>query len=111
MKDHGCRWEGQSGGDIAKVTTRLLLQMRAGIGDYDDGCNPRDDCWRLGCILPRVPARIVRTGLFSWTLQHPNDDFGAMDLINQVSKQFLFPPGTGAFYSSTGYVLAGLVLS
>ena len=53
----------------------------------------------------------MRTGLFSWTLQHPNDDFGAMDLINQVSKQFLFPPGTGAFYSSTGYVLAGLVLS
>ena len=23
---------------------------------------PRDYCWRLGCILPRVPARIVWTG-------------------------------------------------
>ena len=23
---------------------------------------PRDCCWRLGCILPRVPAMIVRTG-------------------------------------------------
>ena len=52
-------WEGQSGGDIAQVTTRMLLQMRSGIGDYDDG-------W-----------------LFEWTLQHPNEDFGAMDLIYQ----------------------------
>ena len=25
--------------------------------------NPHDCCWRLGCILPRVPAMIVRTGL------------------------------------------------
>ena len=26
---------------------------------------PRDCCWRLGCILPRVPAMIVRTGFSS----------------------------------------------
>ena len=25
-------------------------------------CNPHGCCWRLGCILPRVPAKIVRTG-------------------------------------------------
>ena len=24
---------------------------------------PHDYCWHLGCILPRVPAMIVRTGL------------------------------------------------
>ena len=25
-------------------------------------CKPRGHCWHLGCILPRVPAMVVRTG-------------------------------------------------
>ena len=32
--------------------------------DMLDECNPHDyHCWDLGCVLPRVPARIVRTGV------------------------------------------------
>ena len=34
------------------VTMEMLVALRT----------PRDSCWDLGCILPRVPAMIVRTG-------------------------------------------------
>ena len=29
----------------------------------EDGSEPHGCCWRLGCIPPRAPAIIVRTGL------------------------------------------------
>ena len=31
-------------------------------GSKMTNCEPRDCCWHLGCILPRVPAMIVRAG-------------------------------------------------
>ena len=31
-------------------------------GPLRSGRNPHGHCWDLGCILPRVPAMIVRTG-------------------------------------------------
>ena len=34
------------------VTMEMLVALRM----------PRDSCWHLGCIIPRVPAMIVRTG-------------------------------------------------
>ena len=41
--------------------------------DVDRGdwwCKPHDHCWRLSCILPRVPAKIVRTGVFDDSVNH-----------------------------------------
>jgi hypothetical protein len=32
------------------------------VGDISYSGRSRDHCWHLGCILPRVPAMIVRTG-------------------------------------------------
>ena len=37
---------------------------------FDSG-KTHDDCWHLGCILPRVPAMIVRTGMVIGTAKEP----------------------------------------
>ena len=43
-------------------------------------CKSRDHCWHLGCILPRVPAMIVRAGFYMpmLALLGPQDTFGDM---------------------------------
>ena len=51
-------------------------------------------CWHLGCILPRVPARIVRTGLVIINLQPtPYDDRSSLrfwgvldDVLKAIAK-------------------------
>jgi hypothetical protein len=72
---------------IEKVTSRQLLQMRSGLGEYDD------------------------TKTFLWTLEHQDKDYLPMDFISSLNKTFLFKPDEGGCYSSTGYVLMGMVLS
>jgi len=37
---------------------------------FDSG-KTHDYCWHLGCILPRVPAMIVRTGMVIGTAKEP----------------------------------------
>eukprot|EP01045_Picozoa_sp_COSAG04_P038501 COSAG04_NODE_10349_length_784_cov_1.364964_1_plen_103_part_00 len=53
-------------GDVlATVRTmegELLQEVKAEIPGFVFDCKPHDCCWHLGCILPRVPAIIVRTG-------------------------------------------------
>lgn len=72
---------------INMVTTRMLLQHRAGLQDYDD------------------------QEFFSWTMANPTLDRSPLNLIYETTKDFLWVPGQGGAYSGIGYVLAGLVLS
>jgi len=78
-------WQGHA--DIERVTTRMLLSMRAGLQDYDDN----SEIWR--------------------TIANPLQDRTPLDYILDTGKDFLWEPGTHGKYSGTGYVLAGLVLS
>jgi CubicO group peptidase (beta-lactamase class C family) len=73
--------------EIKKVTSRLLLGMRAGFQDYHDAF------------------------LKNWTLTHPDDDFLPFELITRLNKTFIYTPDTGGSYSSDGYVLIGMVLA
>ena len=61
--------------------------MRSGLREYDD------------------------FDLFQWTIQHPDADYLPKDFVANVNKTFLFEPGTGGCYSSTGYVVVGWVLA
>ena len=76
------------GGDatIEAVTVAHLLQMRSGIGDYND----------------------LETKL--WQLTHPTLDITPDTYVANVSKKFPFPPGEGGSYTGIGYVLLGCVL-
>ena len=38
-----------------------------GANDLETEGEPPRHCWRLGCILPRVPAISLRTGTFVWS--------------------------------------------
>ena len=48
-------------GPLQKVEQSVLCDPDA-IELARDG-KPHDHCWHLGCILPRAPAMIVRTGV------------------------------------------------
>ena len=52
-------------GPLQKVEQSVLCDPDA-IELARDG-KPHDHCWHLGCILPRAPAMIVRTGRCSST--------------------------------------------
>ena len=53
--------EGRDGSPLASAPA--LASLEDEIGSLNSRIRkPRDYCWRLGCILPRVPARIMRTG-------------------------------------------------
>lgn len=89
MKAHGrlslkMQWDGDD--TIETVTVRQLLQMRSGIADYDD------------------------SSVRAWTLEHPSEDYTPELYLRNVSKEFLFRPGTGGAYTGVGYVLLGWVL-
>jgi CubicO group peptidase (beta-lactamase class C family) len=72
---------------INTVTSRQLLQMRGGMQEYND------------------------FELFNWTLNNADQDYQPIEYITSLNKTFLFPPGEGGKYSSTGYVLGGMVLA
>ena len=69
-------WNGDP--TISSVTPRQLLSMRGGIRDYDD------------------------MALRRWTVENPTKDWLPLDFVHNVSKKFLFRPGTGG--SSDGGV-------
>ena len=71
---------------IQTVTVRHLLQMRSGIPDYND--------------------QVLR----QWSIDHPKQDWLPSNYIKNVSRTFLFAPGSGGAYSGVGYVLLGWVL-
>ena len=76
------------GPEIAQTTIRHLMSMRSGVPDYD---NPASR---------------------SWQLQHPHTDMDPALILNKFVKPgFTCPPGTCGEYSTTNYVLLGLVLA
>ena len=64
------RWRQRSGRGGVRAVARVQPS-----GRLPRRCTPHDHCWHLSCILPRVPATIVRTGrtrvhLGRWLARH-----------------------------------------
>jgi CubicO group peptidase (beta-lactamase class C family) len=78
-----------SSGYINSMTVRQIMQMRAGLNDYDDQA---DVIWTLYSDRAR--------------------DWEPLEgIIYGTNRTFLWPPGQGGgFYSGTGYVILGLLL-
>ena len=77
-------WNGDT--TINTVTIRHLLGMQSGLRDYDDGA------------------------LQTFTHDSPSEDKTGVDMLHELDKSWLFPPGQGGAYSSVGFVLLGFVL-
>mmetsp|Transcript_13367 Transcript_13367/g.42286 ORF Transcript_13367/g.42286 Transcript_13367/m.42286 type:complete len:553 (-) Transcript_13367:231-1889(-) len=89
QRDNGTTLErlwGESSG-ISEVTVNDLLQMRAGLNDYDD------------------------SALEKFTFSHPNADVTVFDFLHEANKTMLCPPSTCGAYSSINYMILGLVLA
>ena len=71
---------------ILEVTARHLIGMRAGFGDYNDSA--------LKAFTIAPATRAV--------------DVTPYDFLHELDKTFLFRPGNGTSYSSTGMMLAGM---
>jgi CubicO group peptidase (beta-lactamase class C family) len=72
---------------VQNVSIRHLLQMRSGISEYDN--------------------QFVRT----YQNTHRSVDLDPLWILNHSNRTFVCPPGTCGKYSSTNYVLLGLVLA
>jgi len=75
------------GPEINNVTLRHLLTMQSGIPDYDDG------------------------GLRGYQNDNPGVDIVPLDVLDICPKNFSCAPGSCGSYSSTNYVILGLVLA
>lgn len=76
------------GPEIQNVTIRYLVSMRSGVPDYDN------------------------TQSRNWQLAHPSTDIGPEQILNEFVKPgFTCVPGTCGEYSTTNFVLLGLVLA
>jgi len=55
-----------------EVDGHSIVPLLKGGGSREavSGCETHDHCWHLGCILPRMPAIIVRTGRTSFLVEH-----------------------------------------
>jgi hypothetical protein len=74
------------GPNISTVTVRMLLSMRSGLGDYDNGL------------------------ILKYTLDYPDWDITPYDYLAIQDKKFRCAPGKCSQYSSINYLLLGLVL-
>eukprot|EP00040_Diaphanoeca_grandis_P024939 m.137793 g.137793 ORF g.137793 m.137793 type:complete len:447 (-) comp29948_c2_seq1:12-1352(-) len=77
---------GLYGDTVNKVTVRSLLQMSSGINEYDN---------------PKVRA---------YQNLHRDEDLSPMWILNQSNRSWLCEPGTCGRYSSTNFVILGLLL-
>jgi CubicO group peptidase (beta-lactamase class C family) len=75
------------GSNVSNVTVRHLLNMHSGIADYDNG------------------------GLRGFQNANPLVDIAPLDILNMCPKNLTCFPGTCGSYSSTNYVILGLVLA
>eukprot|EP00040_Diaphanoeca_grandis_P044761 m.13476 g.13476 ORF g.13476 m.13476 type:complete len:492 (-) comp9745_c0_seq1:116-1591(-) len=72
---------------VNNITARLLMQMRAGLNDYED-----------------APYE-------AWTWEHPNQDWSPFDMLHKMNKTWVCGgPGICGHYASTGYEILGLAL-
>ena len=78
-------WNGNR--QILQVTTRMLMGMRSGVGDYNDAA------------------------MLNYQLENPRTDITPFEYVLNSSKDIPFTPGSRGRYSSVGYVLLGMVLS
>jgi len=75
------------GPKVNNVTVRHLLHMYSGLPDYDNG------------------------DLRGYQNQYPNRDIGPLAILNMCPKTFTCDPGTCGEYSSTNFVILGLLLA
>ncbi|MBB5119667.1 hypothetical protein AF335_27850 [Streptomyces eurocidicus] len=79
-----------NGNDGRRITVRQLLQHTSGLPDYDESLH----------ILEEEDFE-----------KHRFDDYAPRDLVDLALRQKpLFEPGKGWSYSSTGYILAGMII-
>ena len=72
---------------VHNITARLLMGMRAGLHDYDDGAYA------------------------AWTYSHVGSDWTPFDILHALNKTWVCGrPGGCEAYASPGYVLLGLAL-
>ena len=87
------------GKEAAKITARHLAMMQSGVPDYDTA-KP----------YPRPPKDPFRAEVYAT----PSKDWGPKSLINQTwvaTGSLAFSPGSYTAYSSTNFVLLGLLLA
>jgi len=90
---------GLFGSEAAHITSRHLATMSSGVPDYDTA-KP----------FPRPPTDPFRAQCYA----EPSEEFGPAKLINQswvATGRLEFEPGSRTSYSSTNFVLLGLVLA
>ena len=76
------------GPEVSNVTVRHLASMRSGVPDYDTAASRQ------------------------WQLAHPTVDIDPIMILERfVTPGFSFAPGTHGEYSTTNFVLLGLVLA
>lgn len=75
------------GPTVRKVTVQHLLSMRSGLGDFDDASTR------------------------AYQLARPSYDITPFDILHLCQKDFACIPGECGRYSSTGYVVLGLLLA
>ena len=94
MRTNGTTLAYRFGDVINEVTVRQLIHMTGGVPDYDT-------TW-----LPGDPWRIRQ-------YNNPGHDYGPIEIITDQSMNVpgVFPPGTKQYYSSTGFILLGLLLA
>uniref|UniRef100_A0A7S0EMW5 Beta-lactamase-related domain-containing protein n=1 Tax=Phaeocystis antarctica TaxID=33657 RepID=A0A7S0EMW5_9EUKA len=87
------------GKEAAKITARHLASMQSGVPDFDTA-QP----------FPRPPTDAFRAEVYA----KPTHDWGPAGLINQswvATGSLKFTPGEKTQYSSTNFVLLGLLLA
>eukprot|EP00301_Raphidiophrys_heterophryoidea_P027517 c9693_g1_i1.p1 GENE.c9693_g1_i1~~c9693_g1_i1.p1 ORF type:complete len:486 (-),score=125.91 c9693_g1_i1:119-1504(-) len=87
------------GSQVNAVTIRQLLAMQSGIPDFDTA-KP----------YPTPPTDAFRKTVY----ENPDHDFIPSDLLSEPwvkTGKLLFPPGSKTSYSSTNFVLLGMLLA
>ena len=77
-----------------QLVSDMLQEMTDVLGCANRSCNPHDHRWHLGCLLPRVPAMIVRAGITDTNIRW-EDDFllsGSKVGVGNETRVWRFTP-------------------
>ena len=96
---------------IHNLTLRHLLSMHSGIPEYDNGKSARFAT--ISVLSKRLLSRCQYVGQTrDFQNKHQSEDLSPEYILNLPNvKKWEFPPGARAHYSSTNYVLLGLVVA
>ena len=87
MKFNGTTLVSLFGSNITLVTVRNLLAMRSGLPDYDN------------------------SKFRKFQMKNPTYEITPFDILHMCPKKFICAPGSCGWFSSTNYILAGLIIA